>query len=113
MYITAFLVRRWLALHSLFHRFFMVLALGLAYVRFGGLAWMQAVFYGVGAAVIGIIAISAKKINRQKCLQGQLAPCDLPVNGRPYGEHLIGDCVAFCGFWSRCMVLARTAEMAA
>jgi chromate transporter len=42
--------------------FFMVLALGWAYVRFGGLAWMQAVFYGVGAAVIGIIAISAKKL---------------------------------------------------
>jgi chromate transporter len=42
--------------------FFMVLALGWAYVRFGALAWMQAVFYGVGAAVIGIIAISAKKL---------------------------------------------------
>ncbi|WP_074906358.1 chromate transporter [Nitrosomonas communis] len=42
--------------------FFMVLALGWAYVRFGGLAWMQAVFYGVGAAVIGIIAISAKNL---------------------------------------------------
>src|SRR2546430_4283202 len=36
--------------------FFMVLAIGWAYVRYGGLAWMQAVFYGVGAAVIGIIA---------------------------------------------------------
>ena len=42
--------------------FLMVVALGWAYVRFGGLAWMQAVFYGVGAAVIGIIAISAKKL---------------------------------------------------
>lgn len=42
--------------------FFMVIALGWAYVRFGGLAWMQAVFYGVGAAVIGIIAISAKNL---------------------------------------------------
>jgi chromate transport protein ChrA len=30
-------------------------------MRFGGLSWMQAVFYGVGAAVIGIIAMSAKK----------------------------------------------------
>lgn len=38
--------------------FLMVLALGWAYVRFGGLTWMQSVFYGVGAAVIGIIAIS-------------------------------------------------------
>ena len=30
--------------------FVMVLALGWAYVTYGGLAWMQAVFYGVGAA---------------------------------------------------------------
>ena len=45
--------------------FFMVVALGWAYVRFGGLPWMQAVFYGVGAAVIGIIAISAKKLTQK------------------------------------------------
>jgi chromate transporter len=42
--------------------FFMVIALGWAYLRYGGLTWMQAVFYGVGAAVIGIIAISAYKL---------------------------------------------------
>lgn len=53
--------------------FFMVIALGMAYVAYGGLAWMQAVFYGVGAAVIGIIAISAcklttKSIGRDKLL---------------------------------------------
>src|SRR6184192_3677742 len=42
--------------------FLMVVALGWAYVRFGGISWMQAVFYGVGAAVIGIIAMSAKKL---------------------------------------------------
>jgi chromate transporter len=42
--------------------FFMVLALGALYVAYGGLSWMQAVFYGVGAAVIGIIAISAYKL---------------------------------------------------
>lgn len=42
--------------------FLMVLALGHAYVSFGGLPWMQATFYGVGAAVIGIIAISAHKL---------------------------------------------------
>ena len=45
--------------------FLMVVALGWAYVRFGGLPWMQAVFYGVGAAVIGIIAISAKKLTQK------------------------------------------------
>ena len=42
--------------------FLMVIALGAAYVAYGGLAWMQAVFYGVGAAVIGIIALSAYKL---------------------------------------------------
>jgi chromate transporter len=42
--------------------FLMVVLLALAYIRYGGLAWMQAVFYGVGAAVIGIIARSAWKL---------------------------------------------------
>lgn len=45
--------------------FLMVVALGWAYAHFGGLSWMQAVFYGVGAAVIGIIAISAKKLTQK------------------------------------------------
>ena len=45
--------------------FLMVLALGWAYVKFGGISWMQAVFYGVGAAVIGIIAMSAKKLTEK------------------------------------------------
>jgi chromate transporter len=45
--------------------FFMVVAIGWAYVRFGGLPWMQAAFYGVGAAVIGIIANSAIKLTRR------------------------------------------------
>jgi chromate transporter len=42
--------------------FIMVVALGVAYKLFGGLPWMQAVFYGVGAAVIGIIAMSSFKL---------------------------------------------------
>jgi chromate transporter len=45
--------------------FLMVVALGWAYSLYGGLAWMQAVFYGVGAAVIGIIANSAYKLTRK------------------------------------------------
>src|SRR5260221_3441855 len=45
--------------------FAMVVALGWAYQRFGGLPWMQAVFYGVGASVIGIIAISATKLTKK------------------------------------------------
>ncbi len=42
--------------------FIMVVLLGIAYKLYGGLPWMQAVFYGVGAAVIGIIAISSYKL---------------------------------------------------
>jgi chromate transporter len=42
--------------------FLMVVVIGWAYVRYGGLPWMQAACYGVGAAVIGIIAISAYKL---------------------------------------------------
>lgn len=45
--------------------FFMVLALGWAYVEFGGISWMQSVFYGVGATVIGIITISAYKLTQK------------------------------------------------
>jgi chromate transporter len=44
--------------------FLMVLALSAAYMRYGGLNWMQAVFYGIGAAVIAIIARSAHKLTK-------------------------------------------------
>ncbi len=42
--------------------FLMVLGIGYAYVGFGGLPWMQAMFYGIGAAVIGIIFIGSYKL---------------------------------------------------
>jgi chromate transporter len=42
--------------------FIMVVLLGIAYKLFGGLPWMQAAFYGVAAAVIGIIAMSSYKL---------------------------------------------------
>jgi chromate transporter len=45
--------------------FIMVVALGWAYVQFGGIPWMQAVFYGMGAAVVGIIVMSAKKLTEK------------------------------------------------
>ena len=45
--------------------FLMVIALGYAYVQAGGLPWMQAVFYGIGAAVIGIIAVSSYKLSKK------------------------------------------------
>ncbi|WP_295125200.1 chromate transporter [uncultured Chitinophaga sp.] len=45
--------------------FIMVLALGMIYVHFQGISWMQTVFYSIGAAVIGIIAISAYKLTKK------------------------------------------------
>lgn len=44
--------------------FLMVWAISIAYVKFSGLEMMQALFYGVGAAVIGVIARSAWKLTR-------------------------------------------------
>jgi chromate transporter len=42
----------------------MVVAISLAYVAYGGLWWMQALFYAIGATVIAIIAIAAYKLAR-------------------------------------------------
>ena len=44
--------------------FLMVVGISMAYVQFGGLWWMQALFYGIGAAVIAIIAIAAYRLSR-------------------------------------------------
>src|SRR6267142_6081916 len=44
--------------------FAMVMGLSALYVRYGGLPWMQGAFYGIGAAVIAIIARSAVKLAR-------------------------------------------------
>jgi chromate transporter len=44
--------------------FAMVLALSAVYVSFGGLSWMQGLFYGIGAAVIAIIVRSTVKLVR-------------------------------------------------
>jgi chromate transporter len=45
--------------------FVMVVALGWAYSLYGGLQWIQSIFYTVGAAVIGIIANSAYGLTRK------------------------------------------------
>ncbi len=42
--------------------FLMVVLLGIFYKMFNGLSWVLSVFYGVGAAVIGIIAMSSYKL---------------------------------------------------
>lgn len=55
--------------------FLMVVGLGWAYTLYGGLAWMQAVFYGVGASVIGIIAFSAYKLTTKTIGKDSLLWC--------------------------------------
>jgi chromate transporter len=44
--------------------FLMVLVIAALYVRYGGLPWMQGAFYGIGAAVIAIIARSVLNLAR-------------------------------------------------
>ena len=48
----------------IFPSFLMLVVLAALYVQFGGLPWIQGVFYGVGAAVIAIIARSVVKLVR-------------------------------------------------
>jgi len=43
----------------------MVLMLAALYLRYGGLSWMQAAFYGIGAVVIAIIGRSAVMLARR------------------------------------------------
>lgn len=52
--------------------FLMVLGISWLYVRFGGLPWMQGLFYGIGAAVIGIIVRAAYKLVRLTLGQDRL-----------------------------------------
>src|SRR5919204_4985604 len=54
--------------------FLMVLALSALYVRFGGLPWMQGAFYGIGAAVVAIIVLSAAKLVRMTAGCGRPPP---------------------------------------
>jgi len=60
------------AFSFIFPSWLMVLALSLLYVRYGGLAWMQGAFYGIGAAVIAIIARSAVKLVRMTLQKDKL-----------------------------------------
>ena len=79
--------------------FLMTVALGALYVAFGGLPWMQAAFYGVGAAVIGIIVRSAWKLGtmtmaRDRLLWGIFAVMALVT---AWTESEIGVLFVLCG----------------
>jgi chromate transporter len=61
--------------------FVMVLALSAAYVRFGGMGWMQGAFYGIGAAVIAIIARSVVKLVKMTLARDSLLWALFIANG--------------------------------
>ena len=61
--------------------FITVLVLAGFYVRYGGLAWMQGAFYGIGAAVIAVILRSAFKLVRKTVAKDWLLWTILGVNG--------------------------------
>jgi chromate transporter len=44
--------------------FLMVLGLSALYVAYGGMPWMQSLFYGIGAVIIAIIAVAAYRLAR-------------------------------------------------
>jgi chromate transporter len=60
--------------------FFMVLALSALYLRYGGLSWMQGAFYGIGAAVVALIARSAWKLVKATVAKEWLLAVILAVN---------------------------------
>ncbi|HEX4338826.1 MAG TPA: chromate transporter [Polyangiaceae bacterium] len=61
--------------------FVMVLGLSAAYVRFGGIGWMQGAFYGIGAAVIAIIVRSVVKLVRMTLAEDRLLWALFIANG--------------------------------
>src|SRR5262252_5246434 len=61
--------------------FVMVLALSYGYVRFGGIGWIQGAFYGIGAAVIAIIARSVLKLVKMTLAEDRLLWAVFAANG--------------------------------
>jgi len=61
--------------------FAMTVVLAAAYLEFGGLGWIQGAFYGIGAAVIAIIARSAYKLTRLSLATDRLLWAVFTVTG--------------------------------
>jgi chromate transporter len=79
--------------------FLMTVTLGALYVAYGGLSWMQAAFYGVGAAVIGIIVRSAWKLGTMTMGTDRLLWAVFTVMGliTAWTESEIGLLFVLCG----------------
>ena len=69
--------------------FLMVLVLSWLYLRFGGLRWMQDLFYGIGAAVIAIIARSAYKLAKTTLGKERLLDFVCLENNKD-ADHVVG-----------------------
>jgi chromate transporter len=69
----------------------MVVAISVAYISYGGLWWMQALFYAIGATVIAIIAIAAYKLARSSNKRDPLFVT------RYYGLFSVGSLSRPCG----------------
>src|SRR5712692_3614252 len=61
--------------------FVMVLLISWLYLRFGGMPWIQSAFYGVGGAVIAVIARSAYKLGRSTVGRDPLLIALLAISG--------------------------------
>jgi drug/metabolite transporter superfamily protein YnfA len=63
--------------------FLMVVAIGAAYKAYGGIGWMQAVFYGVGASGHRHHRHERLQAHHQEHRQGQTAVGDLRRSAAP------------------------------
>ena len=68
----------------------MAVAIAAAYVRYERLPWIQDVFYGVGAAVIAIIGMSAYRLSRKTISKDVFLWCLFAMSHIvfPYLDHL-------------------------
>lgn len=95
--------------------FLMVLAISFAYVRYGGLAWMQAAFYGIGAAVIAIVLRSAYKLVRLTLARDALLWLIFAANAIATAvmEAEVVSLILGCGLVTYAWRMARTRPAAA
>lgn len=95
--------------------FLMVLAISIAYIRFGGLPWMQAAFYGIGAAVIAIILRSSYKLVRLTLGRDRLLWAIFLANAIATAvmEAEVVSLILGCGLVTLLIETRRTAEAAA
>jgi len=87
------------ALAFILPSFFMTIAIGWLYVRYGGLVWMQAAFYGVGATVIAIITLAAYKLAKLTIAKDRLQWVIFAVMAvvTAWTESEIGTLFVLCG----------------